>query len=69
MKTKLSKIKKNELFRFVGRKKVYKYTGKERLYNSVGDYRGWGYSYVEFDDISNQQTTLTDREIEIGFTY
>ena len=58
--TTLSKIKKGELFRFKGFKKVY-------LFEGGGPKRG--YSMQAFDDISSFKSVKNNREIEIGFDF
>lgn len=68
-KTKISKLKKGDFFRFVGKKKVYIYDGKVRMYSKWGEYRGYGYSYIDADDISGFKETFTNRDVEIGFDY
>lgn len=68
--SKLSKLTKNEFFKFQGKKKVYKYTGKVRMYDKWGKYKGWGYSYVPTDDVwGSGSDTFTDKTVEIGFEY
>ena len=59
-KSKLSKIKKGEFFRFPGQKKTY-------IFQGGGPVRG--FEYIDTSDISSFKRTKTDREIEIGFTY
>jgi sortase (surface protein transpeptidase) len=56
----LSKLKKGDIFRFIGKKKVYKYEGKDRKY---------GYSYQAMDDISASYNTKKDREIDVDFEF
>ncbi len=68
-KTKLSKLKKEEYFRFPGKKKVYTYDGKVRMYTRWGDYKGWGYSYCADDDINDFKEVFKDRTVEIDFDY
>lgn len=69
-KTKFSKIKKGEYFRFVGKSKVYIYNGKDRCYTKWGDFKGWGFMYTPTDDVwGGCLETMTDRDIEIGFDY
>jgi hypothetical protein len=59
--SKLSKIKKGEYFRFVGKKMIYTYDGKDRKY---------GFHYIPNNDVwGGGKYTKTDRAIEIGFTY
>jgi hypothetical protein len=58
--SKLSKIKKGEFFRFVGRKKVYIFDGKPN--------RGF-FSYHKPEDHNSDYSTKQDKDIEIGFTY
>jgi hypothetical protein len=58
-KSKFSKIRKGEYFRFVGKTKVYIYRGRaDRKYR-----------YEAADDASSDYMTASDRDIEIGFTY
>jgi hypothetical protein len=59
-KSKLSKLKKGDFFRFEGKRKVY-------LFDGGGKVRGFRY-YAD-DDISSDYTTKTDRKVETGFTY
>jgi hypothetical protein len=69
-KTKLSKLKKKEHFRFEGLKKVYIYDGKARMYDKWGKFRGWGFAYIPTDDIwGGYKETFNDRNVEIGFDY
>jgi len=55
----LSKLKKNDYFRFIGKSKVYVYNGRS----------GGKYTYSDSEDISSSYQTKTDRIIEIGFTH
>ncbi len=57
-KKKLSKLKKGDIFNFIGRKKEYEYTGKTRGKNSK-------FTYEAMDDINAFYETKTDREVEV----
>lgn len=57
----LSKLKKSEIFRFAGKKKVNIYQGKDRKY---------GFYYVSYNDcLSTGSYTKTDREVETDFDF
>lgn len=58
--SKFSKIKKGELFKFEGKRKVY-------IFEGGGKVRGFKYS--DFNDTSNFFTTKVDRKIQIGFYF
>jgi serine protease inhibitor ecotin len=60
VKTKISKLKIGDLFEKEKGKKVYIYGGKVRMYNKWGDYKGWGFSYGAYDDISSYYETMSD---------
>lgn len=69
-KSKLSQLKKGEYFRFPGKKKIYRYDGKQRHYTPSGTYKGFGFHYIPSDDVwGGGSTTMTDKQVEIGFTY
>jgi hypothetical protein len=67
--TKISKLKKGEFFRKKGGKKVYIYNGKDRAYSRYGDFKGWGFSFTDFEDSSNFFTIAKDIPVEAGFTF
>jgi hypothetical protein len=56
----LSSLKKGELFRFKGKKKVY-------IYDGGGKVRG--FNYTGYDDISDFHSTKTDRAVDTDFTF
>lgn len=59
-KSKLSKLKKGEYFRFEGKKKVYLFDGGGKVK---------GFKYHADDDFNTDYSTKSDRTVEIGFTY
>jgi len=67
--TKLSKLKKGDIFRMEGGRKVYVYRGKIRMYSRWGEYKGWGYEYSAWDDISDYKETFSDKKVEIDFDF
>jgi len=52
MTTKLSKLKKNDLFKFTGMKKVYIFNGGKKVFK-----------YTDYYDISGFKQTKTDRSV------
>ncbi len=60
IKTKLSKVKNGDYFRFAGRKKVY-------IKDGGGIKRG--IRYHKDDDINSDYSTKTDKDVEIDFEY
>ncbi len=69
-KSKLSKLKKNEYFKFENSNKIYKYNGKVRMYNKWGNYKGFGYNYDDVNDVwSGGIDTFKDRVVLIDFEY
>ena len=66
----LKDLKKGTYFRFVNQTKVRIYRGKERHYSRTTlEYKGWGYGYSDFDDISSSYTTLKNREVDTEFEF
>lgn len=69
-KTKLSKLKKGEYFRFAGKKKVYTYEGKVRVYDKWGTFKGWGFEFTPHDDVwGGTRSQKSDSAVEIDFDY
>lgn len=69
-RTKLSKLKKGQFFRFPKSDTVYRYNGKVRMYNnSSGQFKGWGHSYERADDINSERQVFKDKEVNTGFNY
>lgn len=69
-RTKLSKLRKGQYFKFTGRPKVYRFNGKVRMYNnSTGAFKGWGYSYEAADDINSERQQFKDSIVTTGFNY
>lgn len=67
--TKISKLKKGDLFRKLNGKKVLVYDGKVRVYSRWGDYKGWGYSWGEWDDISAYGEVSRDIDVVVDFDF
>ena len=67
--TKISKLKIGDIFRKVNGKKEYVYSGKARIYSYWGDYKGWGFSYTAWDDISSYYETKRDINEIVDFTF
>jgi len=67
--TKISKLKKGDLFRKKNGKKVLIYDGKVRVYNRWGEYKGWGYSWGEWDDIGGYGETAKDIDVVVDFDF
>lgn len=64
-KTKISQLKKNDLFRKVDAfgnvgKKTFILYGKTRAYNMWGEFSGWGWEYQAYDDISDFKIVKKD---------
>lgn len=68
-RTKISKLKKGEYFRKANQKRVYIYEGKQRIYSRFGEYRGWGFVYSAWDDISYYGQTKKDIDVDVDFTF
>lgn len=58
--SKFSKIKKGEVFRFKGKRKVYVFDGGGKVR---------GFRYTTYSDINDTHATKVDRVIELGFTF
>ena len=70
MATTLKDLKKGTYFRFVNQTKVRIYTGKERHYSRTTlKFKGWGYGYQDFDDISSFNTVLKNKEVDVEFDF
>lgn len=54
----LSKLKKNDYFRFKGKSKVYSFDGGGKVK---------GFNYTSINDISSYYSTKTDRKVEVDF--
>ena len=67
--TKIIKLKKGEFFRKIGGKKTLVYKGKERDYDRYGDYKGYAYTWQDFDDISNFGKTRKDIDVLVDFDF
>jgi len=52
MTTKLSKLKKNDLFKFTGMKKVYVFNGGTKTFR-----------YTDYEDIAGFKQTKSDRSV------
>jgi hypothetical protein len=67
--TKISKLKKGDIFRKENGKRELIYQGKVRVYSRYGDYKGWGFSYSAWDDISSYYETKSDINVIVDFTF
>ena len=67
--TKISKLKKGDIFRKVGGKTEYIYKGKDRSYDKWGDYKGYAFTYQKWDDISSFGETRRDIDVEVDFDF
>jgi hypothetical protein len=62
-KTKISKLKKGDFFQKVGGKKVYVYQGKERSYDRWGTFKGWAFSWSDYENINSFGSTRSDIDV------
>jgi hypothetical protein len=67
--TKISKLKRGDIFRKVGGKTEYIYQGKERSYDKWGDYKGYAFTWQKWDDINSFGETRKDISVEVDFTF
>lgn len=55
IKTKISQLKKGDIFNKVvsGKrgKREFMFEGKVRMYDNWGEYKGFGYSYLDLEDV------------------
>jgi hypothetical protein len=68
--TKISKLKKGDIFKRKTGKRVYVYEGKDRVYSmATGKFKKWGWTFSAWDDISYSITTEVDIDVVIGFDF
>ena len=63
VKTKISKLKKGDLFNKVGGKKLLVYQGKERSYDKWGTFKGWAFSWSEYYDVNSFGSTRNNIDV------
>lgn len=67
--TKISKLKKGDIFRKVGGKTEYVYDGKDRSYDRWGTYKGFAFTWHKWEDINDYGQTRKDIDVEADFTF
>jgi hypothetical protein len=67
--TKISKLKKGDIFRKVGGKAELVYIGKVRSYSKYGDYKGYAFTWYNYFDIAKTGETRQDINVEVDFTF
>jgi hypothetical protein len=67
--TKISKLKKGDIFRKVGGKSELVYDGKVRSYSKWGDYKGYAFSWHHYFDSNRLGETRQDINVEVDFTF
>lgn len=67
--TKISKLKKGDIFRKVGGKTEYVYSGKERSYDRWGTYKGFAFTWYKYDDVNDFGQTRKDIDVEVDFYF
>ena len=65
--TKISKLKKGDIFTKVGGKTEYIYKGKDRSYNKWGEYKGYAFIYQKWNDVAWFGETRRDIDVEVDF--
>lgn len=67
--TKISKLKRGDIFRKVGGNTEYIYKGKERSYDRWGKYKGFAFTWQKYDEIGSFGETRKDIDVEVDFTF
>jgi hypothetical protein len=67
--TKISKLKKGDIFRKSNGKQELVYNGKVRVYTKWGDPKGWGYSFYKYWDVNDYGEVAKDIDVIVDFTF